>query len=118
MGSLNPDLVEVFLQNYHTFNESGNLDYRLFLLDINTAMYNAPLTSVERQIINRLFVDPSTPPQRDKADKNGNYRGRPSGGTTQTALCAELGIEKSTFSNLKRSAITKMAAFLGDAYDV
>ena len=117
MGSIDPEFVRVFLENYHQFNESGDIDSRLFLLDVNTAMWNAPLTVKERQIVNRLFIDPPRPPQRDKTDKDGYHRGRPAGGTTQTMLCEELGIEKSTLSNLKKSAIEKMANYLGDSYD-
>lgn len=115
---LNPDFISVFLENWHEFNESGNADSRLFLLDINTALWNAPLTNTERQIIQRLYIEPPMPPQRDKVDKNGNHWGRPAGGTTQTTLSEELGIEKSTFSNLKRSAIEKMALYLGEEYEV
>jgi len=109
--------VETFLENYHAFNESGNLDYRLFLLDVNTAMWEAPLTMIERQIVQRLFIEPPISPLRDTLAKDGTTRGRPRGGTTQTTLCEELSIEKSTLSNLKRSAINKMAVYLGDAYD-
>ena len=87
-------------------------------MDVNTAMWNAPLTNRERQIINRLFIEPPSPPQRDKVDKDGYHRGRPTGGTTQTMLCEELGIEKSTLSNLKKSAMLKMANYLGDEYEL
>lgn len=118
MASIDPEFVRVFLENYHAFMESGDLDSRLFLMDLNTAMWNAPLTSRERQIIQRLFIEPPKPPVRDKVDKDGYHRGRPVGGTTQTLLCEELGLEKSTLSNIKKSAIDKMAAFLGEAYDI
>ena len=118
MAMLNPKFIEVFLENFHVFQESGNEDSRLFLMDINNAMYNAPLTNLERQVIVRLFIDPPKPPQRDQPDKDGFTRGRPAGGTTQTQLCEELGIEKSTLSNLKWSAIEKMATYLGEAYEV
>lgn len=118
MASLNPKFIEVFLENFHTFQESGNEDSRLFLMDLNTAMYNAPLTSTERKIVVRLFIDPPNPPQRDQLDKDGFTRGRPSGGTTQSQLCEELGIDKSTLSNLKWSAIDKIAVYLGEAYEV
>lgn len=118
MASLNPQFIEVFLENFHTFQESGNEDSRLFLMDLNTAMYNAPLTSLERKIINRLFIEPPTPPMRDKLDKDGFSRGRPVGGTTQAALCEEMALDKSTLSNLKWSAIEKMAAYLGEEYEV
>jgi hypothetical protein len=118
MAPLNPDFINVFLENFHTFQESGNEDSRLFLMDINTAMYNAPLTSLERRVINQLFIEPPTPPQRDVPDKDGFTRGRPAGGTTQAMLCEQLGLDKSTLSNLKWSAIVKMAAYLGDEYEV
>src|SRR6266446_4168412 len=118
MASLDPEFVRVFLENYHVFNESGDLDSRLFLLDINTAMWNAPLTTMERQIVQRLFIEPPIPPYRDKLDKDGFSRGRPAGGTTQNSLCEELKIEKSTLSNLKQSAILKMAGYLGAEYDL
>lgn len=118
MASLNLEFIQTFLENYHTFMESGDENSRLFLMDLNTAMWNAPLTSTERRIINKLFLEPPVPPQRDKVDKDGYHRGRPTGGTTQTILCEELGIEKSTLSNLKRSAIEKMAGYLGEEYDL
>lgn len=118
MASLNPQFIEVFLENFHVFQESGNEDSRLFLMDINTAMWNAPLTNLERQIIVRLFIDPPTPPQRDEPDKDGFTRGRPAGGTSQSQLCEELKMDKSTLSNLKWSAIHKIAEYLGEAYDV
>lgn len=115
---LNPEFISVFLENWHEFNESGNHESKLFLWDINTALWNAPLTSTERQVIQRLYIEPPKPPQRDKIDKNGNHWGRPAGGTTQTSLSEELGIEKSTLSNLKKSAIEKIASYLGEAYEV
>jgi hypothetical protein len=118
MGTLNPEFINVFLENFHVFQESGNEDSRLFLMDVNTAMWNAPLTMLERRIINRLFIEPPTPPRRDAPDKDGFTRGRPAGGTTQAMLCAELGLDKSTLSNLKWSAIEKMAEYLGDSYEV
>ena len=118
MASLNPQFINAFLENWHTFMESGNEDSRLFLMDINTAMYNAPLTSTERKIVVRLFIDPPKPPQRDQPDKDGFTRGRPSGGTTQAQLCEEFGVDKSTLSNLKWSAIDKMAQYLGEEYEV
>lgn len=118
MGSLNPEFVATFLENYHALQESGDLDARLFLMDLNTAMWNAPLTNTERRIINKLFISPPSPPSRDKVDKDGFSRGRPPGGTTQTSLGEELGIEKSTLSNLKRSAIEKMSAYLGEEYEL
>lgn len=117
MARLSPELVEMFLENFHVFLESGNEDSRLFLMDVNTAIYNAPLTNTERKIINRLFLEPPLPPTRDVPDKDGFTRGRPSGGTTQSTLCDELSIEKSTLSNLKWSAIEKMCAYLGEEYD-
>jgi hypothetical protein len=115
---LNPDLISVFLENYHEFNESGDSDSRLFLMDIHTAIYNAPLTTTERSIVQRLFIDQPEAPARGKLDKDGFSRGRPAGGTTQQMLCEQLGIEKSTLSNIKRSAIEKMATYLGDEYDL
>jgi hypothetical protein len=118
MAPINLQFIEVFLENFHTFQESGNEDSRLFLMDVNTAMWNAPLTMLERRIINRLFIEPPKPPQRDIPDKDGFTRGRPSGGTTQSTLCEELGIDKSTLSNLKWSAIQKMAEYVGDEYEV
>lgn len=116
--SLNPRFVEAFLENWHEFAESGNADSRLFLMDIHTAMMHAPLSMSERQIINRLYIQPPAPPQRDQLDKDGFTRGRPAGGTTQSMLCEQLGIEKSTLSNLKQSAIEKMAIWLGEEYEV
>src|SRR5690348_6031473 len=115
---LNPELISVFIENYHEFNESGDSNFRLFLVDIGTAIYNAPLTTTERAIIQRLFIDPPEAPARGKLDKDGFSRGRPSGGTTQLALCEQFGIEKSTLSNLKRSAIEKMAQYLGEEYEL
>jgi hypothetical protein len=118
MSSLNPEFIEVFLQNFHVFQESGSEDSRLFLMDINTAMWNAPLTTMERRIISRLFIEPPNPPRRDALDKDGLTRGRPAGGTTQAMLCEELGLDKSTLSNLKWSAIGKMSDYLGKEYEV
>jgi hypothetical protein len=114
---LNPELIAVFLENWHEFLESGNSDSRLFIMDINTAILSAPLTNTERAIIQRLYVNPPKPPSRGKPDKDGFSRGRPSGGSTQQSLCDQLGIEKSTLSNLKHSAIEKIAIWLGDEYD-
>jgi hypothetical protein len=113
MASLNPEFVEAFLESFHVFQESGNEDSRLFLMDLNTAMYNAPLTSLERQVVVRLFIDPPKPPQRDYSSL-----GRPAGGSTQAALCKELGIAESTISALKQSAIEKMSEWLGSEYEV
>ena len=113
---MNPTLVEVFLSNFHEFQDAQDIESQYLLWDLNAAIYSAPLTSDERRVIQRLYIDPPQPPSRDKPDKNGLTAGRPSGGTTQAAIGAAMGIEKSTFSNIKKMAIEKISDFLGAEY--
>jgi hypothetical protein len=102
---LDPRFIEVFLENYHEFNNNRDVESAYILWDIGVAVWNAPLTSQERSVIQRLYLSqPQSPARTDKV-------GRPAGGTT----LASIG-EKSTVSNLKRSAIEKIAQFLGDEY--
>ncbi len=102
---LDPKFVELFLSNYHEFNASQDVESRYITWDLGVALWNAPLTSQERSVIQRLYIDQPQPPTRtDKV-------GRPAGGATQSSLG-----EKSTVSNLKRSAIEKISAYLGEAY--
>lgn len=116
MIQLNSDFVALFLENFHEFQSSHDVESHYIIWDINTAIYNAPLTITERSVIQRLYITPPCPPERDRHDKNGFTNGRPLGGTTQSAVGQELGIEKSTLSNIKRSAIQKIADYLGDDY--
>ena len=102
---LDPRFVELYLSNYHEFTTSRDVESAYILWDLNVAVWSAPLTSAERGVIQRLYFDPPKPPARSPGV------GRPSGGTTLESVG-----EKSTVSNLKRSAITKIAEFLGSEY--
>jgi DNA-directed RNA polymerase specialized sigma subunit len=110
------ELVEVFLENFHTFCISNDIESRYIIMDILSAIRQAPLTQEEKAIIQKLYIDAQEPPERDREAKNGHTNGRPLGGTTQTAVGVELGIEKSTLSVMKKSAIEKIAAYLGEEY--
>jgi hypothetical protein len=102
---LDPRFIEVYLDHFHEFNASQDIESRYILWDIGVALWNAPLTVQERSIIQRLYLNQPVAPERtDKV-------GRPSGGATQSSIG-----EKSTVSNLKRSAIAKIAQFLGEEY--
>lgn len=102
---LDPRFVEVFLEHYHEFNTSRDVESAYIIWDIGVALWNAPLTSAERSTIQHLYLDqPKAPVRRSGV-------GRPAGGTTLESLG-----EKSTISNLKRSAIDKIAGYLGSEY--
>jgi hypothetical protein len=113
---LQTDFVEVFLENFHTFCISNDIESRYIIMDILDAVRRAPLTNEEKSLIQKLYINAQEPPQRDNVAKNGHTNGRPSGGTTQGTVGEEMGIEKSTFSVIKKSAITKIADFLGEEY--
>jgi DNA-directed RNA polymerase specialized sigma subunit len=113
---MNSELVSTFLENFHELQSSKNPENAFLIWDINVAIWNAPLTNEERRVIQRLYIDPPAPPERDKLAKNGFTNGRPHGGTTQSTVGERLGIEKSTLSNIKKSAIDKIAQYLGTAY--
>lgn len=113
--SLDPEFVKVFLENFHEFEESGDLDSRCILWDIGIALWNAPLTTTERSVIQQLYLQPPEMPFRT------NKKGRPSGGTTLTSVSVagpNGGTSKDTVNTLKNSAIQKIAKFLGDSYGV
>lgn len=113
---MNPSFIEVFLENFHEFQSSRDVESQYMIWDINAAIYNAPLTTRERSVIQRLYLSPPSAPERDRQAKNGFTNGRPVGGTTQSAIGQQLGIEKSTLSNIKKAALQKIAEYLGDAY--
>lgn len=102
---LDPEFVRLYLENFHEFNASTDVESHYIIWDLGVALWNAPLTTQERSVIQRLYLNHPQPPVRT------NKVGRPSGGTTLDSVG-----EKSTISNLKRSAIGKIAAFLGDEY--
>jgi hypothetical protein len=114
---MNSDVIEFFLENFHEFQASRDIESQYVIWDINAAIYNTPLTNSERSIIQRLYINPPAPPERDHTAKNGFTNGRPPGGTTQSAVGQELGIEKSTLSNIKKAAIEKIANYLSEAYN-
>lgn len=104
---LDPHFIEIYLENFHEFNASPNIEAHYIIWDIGVALWNAPLTSQERSVIQRLYINPPLAPVRtDKV-------GRPAGGTTLNSIG-----EKSTVSNLKHSAITKIAQYLGEEYGI
>ena len=102
---LDNHVVEVFLENYHEFVDSKDVESAYLSWDIGVAVWNAPLTTQERSVIQRLYLDRPRPPTRT------NKAGRPAGGTTLNSIG-----EKSTVSNLKHSAIAKIAQYLGNEY--
>lgn len=112
---VDPKFVEVFLQNYHEFNASSDVDSHIILWDIGIALWNAPLTTAERSVIQQLYLSPPEMPFRT------NKKGRPSGGTTLTSVSIagpNGGTSKDTVNTIKNSAIQKIASFLGEAYGV
>lgn len=110
--------VEVYLEGYHAFEDSEDVESRYILIDIRNAIRNAPLTLEEKLVLKRLYFDEPMPPQRDKQDKNGFTNGRPAGGSTQTSLADELNIGFRDISRIKQSAILKISEYLGDEYNV
>jgi hypothetical protein len=102
---LDPRFIELYLQNFHEFNASQDVESHYIIWDIGVALWNAPLTSKERSVLQRLYIDNPQAPTRT------NRVGRPAGGATQSSVG-----EKSTVSNLKKSAITKIANYLGEEY--
>lgn len=109
-------LVETFLESYYTYKDSTDVESRDIILDLEKAIKTAPLTTKEKLVLAKLYFNGPQAPERDKLDKNGETRGRPSGGTTTVTVAQELGTDFRRISEIKTSAIQKIADTLGEQY--
>ena len=87
-------------------------------MDIENAIKKTELTTKEKLVLALLYFSGPKAPERDKIDKDGNTRGRPTGGATTLAVAQELNMDFRRVSELKQSAIQKIAETLGDQYGI
>lgn len=100
----------------------GDSELGLMKLDLERALQNVDFTEDEANALRALFLIEPTAPSRDRVNKSGNTRGRPSGGQTAKSVAEMMMADKSDnarrikMSRLVRSAAEKLADFLGEDY--